>query len=190
MSELNDPQAPLKKALERLELDMGVSECHGHLVGWICASGESDADIWLQAIDKGGVSGDLLAEEARQLLRELFSISLGQLNDPELDFHPLLSAEDAGIEQRLHDLGEWVQGFLLGMSEGGVVDIDKLPADCPEIMKDLVEIAGVERYELSDGDEDESAYMELLEYIRTGVLLINEELHPTKAPPVDQQTLH
>ena len=154
MSDMNDPQAPIKRALERLELEMGVSECHGHLVGWICASGEDDAEAWLQTIDKEGISGDLLAEEARQLLRELFKISLGQLNDPALDFHPLLDNEDSDIEQRLHALGAWTQGFLLGMSEGGVVDLEKLPADCPEIMKDLVEIAGVERYELSDEEED------------------------------------
>lgn len=190
MSDMMSAQAPIEKALERLALDMGVAECHGHLVGWLCASGNTDADAWLAQLDISVSGADLLAEEARQVLRELFNYGLAQLNDSELGFQPLLSGEDEALTERLDELGEWAQGFLLGMSEGGCNDIEAMPADCSEIMHDLVEISGVERYELSDNEEDEAAYMELLEYIRTGVLLINEELNPTRAAPVDGQTLH
>jgi len=34
------------------------------------------------------------------------------------------------------------------------------------------------------------AYAELVEYIRVGVLLINEELQPTKSSPQSESTLH
>ncbi len=33
------------------------------------------------------------------------------------------------------------------------------------------------------GEAEESAYAEIVEYVRVGVLLINEEMHPLKAPP-------
>jgi hypothetical protein len=54
----------------------------------------------------------------------------------------------------------------------------------------MVEIARAGSYELDGGEEDEQSYQQLLEYVRTGVLLLNEELHPTKAPPRDDVTLH
>jgi uncharacterized protein YgfB (UPF0149 family) len=76
------------------------------------------------------------------------------------------------------------------MSEGGMKDLAALPADSSEVMRDLVEIARAGGYDLEEGEEDEVAYNELLEYVRTGVLLINEELNPTQAPPQDNVTLH
>lgn len=190
MSDMMRAQAPIQQALDRLALDMEVPECHGHLVGWLCASGNADADTWLAQLDITASSADLLAEEARHILGELFKYGLAQLNDPELGFQPLLGGEERALSERLDALGAWTQGFLLGMSEGGCNDINAMPADCSEIMRDLVEISGVERYELSDSEQDEAAYVELLEYIRTGVLLINEELNPTRAAPVEGQTLH
>ena len=69
-------------------------------------------------------------------------------------------------------------------------DLASLPADSGEVMRDLVEIARAGSYDLSGGEEDEASYNELLEYVRTGELLINEELNPTQAPPQDNVTLH
>ncbi len=69
-------------------------------------------------------------------------------------------------------------------------DLASLPADSGEVMRDLVEIARASSYDLSGGEEDEASYNELLEYVRTGVLLINEELNPTQAPPQGNTTLH
>jgi uncharacterized protein YgfB (UPF0149 family) len=76
------------------------------------------------------------------------------------------------------------------MSAGGIQDIEKLPGDSGEIVRDFVDISRADTYELEGGEEDEVAYNELLEYVRTGVLLLNEELHPSKAPPRDDVTLH
>ena len=69
-------------------------------------------------------------------------------------------------------------------------DLTSLSGDLPEIAADLVEIAGAEGFELVDEEEDETAYTELVEYVRVGVQLFCEELHtpsgesgPAGAPP-------
>jgi uncharacterized protein YgfB (UPF0149 family) len=101
-----------------------------------------------------------------------------------------LPEDDAAVEERVEALGQWCQGFLLGISAGGLKDLDKLPGDSGEILRDMVEIARVGSYELEGGDEDEESFQQLLEYVRTGVLLLNEEVNPTTAPPRDDVTLH
>jgi len=58
-----------------------------------------------------------------------------------------------------------------------------LPADVREILRDLVEISKVAFEAAEAGEEEERAYAEIVEYVRVGVLLINEEMHPVKAPP-------
>jgi uncharacterized protein YgfB (UPF0149 family) len=176
--------------LRRLELDMSASECHGQLTGLVCARGELDKAAWSQFLVREHNAGDLLAGEALQALEELRSETVSELADAVLDFHLLLPADTLSVEARVEALGDWCQGFLLGLAEGGVSDIDKLPADSREIIKDLVEIGRAGGYELEDSEEDEQSFFQLLEYVRTGVLLINEELHPIKAPPREDVTIH
>jgi len=178
------------RALERLDLETGAYECHGMLVGLICARGKLTKEQWFDALVPERPTGDLLAKEAFAALGSLFEEAWSQMTDPTLDFHPLLPGEDDPLSERTEALGSWCQGFLMGLSVGGVRDIEKLPGDAREVVRDLVELSRAGTYELSDSDEDENAYVELLEYVRTGVLLINEEINPIKAPPVDPKSLH
>ena len=47
-------------------------------------------------------------------------------------------------------------------------------------MKDITEIGTVGEFDLEDQEESEEAFAEINEYVRMGVLLINEELQPLK----------
>ncbi len=177
-------------ALERLDSDMGAAECHGAMAGLLTAAGLMEKVQWLKRLFPAVDYGDLLAREPVDTLASLYEATALQLNDAVLDFHLLLPSDDEPPEERIEALAEWCQGFLLGMSEGGMKELAALPADSAEVMRDLVEIARAASYDLAGGEEDEVSYNELLEYVRTGVLLINEELNPTQAPPQDNVTLH
>lgn len=182
--------AQVGQALEVLQSEMGAPECHGTLCGLLCARGEVALEEWLTAFAQEMSSGDVLAGEARGVLEALYRETLRQLGDSTLQFHLLLPDDSTQLLQRLQALGEWCQGFVLGMSLGGVQRLEALPADSAEMLTDLTGIADVASYELDDAEEDEAAYTELMEYVRTAVLLINEELNPSKAPPRTDQTLH
>jgi hypothetical protein len=190
MSEATDMIARVDSALELVETEMEAEECHGTLTGLLCAKGDMKAEEWLEYIAKSLDPNDLLAREALDTFRALHEQTRKALNDTLLDFHPLLPDEEASVEERIGSLGEWCQGFLLGMSAGGLTDLEKMPGDSGEILRDLVEIARAGSYELDGDEEDEGSFLELLEYVRTGVLLINEELHPTIAPPREGLTIH
>ena len=58
-----------------------------------------------------------------------------------------------------------------------------MPDDVAEIINDLSEISRADTEGDDAGDEAETALEEIIEYVRMGVLLVNEELQPIKAPP-------
>ena len=190
MSENREALQRLDQALGQVETEMRGVECHGTLVGLLCARGEMEKKAWLDFIAHALNPADLLAREALETFGALFDSARSQLADSNLEFQPLLPGDDAPVEERIGALAQWAQGFLLGMSAGGVKDLEKLPGDSGEVVRDLVDICRADTYDLEGNEEDEVAYNELLEYVRTGVLLVNEELHPIKAPPRDDVTLH
>lgn len=158
--------------------------------GLICAQGEIDTQGWLDTIAPGRDRSDLLVKEAFDTLAKLHAATQSQLSSNVLDFSLLLAPDEAPIEERIDSLAEWCQGYLLGLSAGGIADLDKLVGDSGEIIRDLVEISRAGSYELEGGEVDEESYLQLTEYVRTGVLLVLEELHPIKAPPLGDVTIH
>ena len=191
MSETNDSAISMvESALSRVGADMSASECQGMLAGWICAGRNLEREAWLGQLVEDEAKGDVLAQEARDTLDALRKAMIVQLNEPMLEFQPLLPEDEQPLEERVEALAEWCQGFLMGMSLGGLKDVARLPGDAGEAVGDLVQLARADSYEIEGGEEDEQAYSDLVEYVRTAVLLVNEELNPTKAPPRTEPTLH
>jgi hypothetical protein len=181
----------LSGALDKLETEIMPSEVHGTLCGLLCANTGSSADVWQQSLWPHRKEGDLLAAEAHEVFGQIHDISRSQLNDPICDFQMMLPDDDDALDDRVHALGDWCQGFLIGLTLGGVKDFNPLPDDAREIAKDMLEIARAgTSYHLEGNEEDERAYAELVEYLRVGVLLINEELQPSQAAPQSESTLH
>ena len=190
MKQANDMIARLDQALEQVETEMRAVECHGALCGLFCARGQLDKSAWLDFIAHGLDPQDLLKRDALDVLGMLHELTRNQINDSTLDFHPLLPEDDAPVDERIEALAQWCQGFLLGLSAGGVQQIDALPGEVGEILRDLIEIARADSYELDEDEEDEQSYAQLLEYVRAGVLLLNEAMHPIKAAPRSEATIH
>lgn len=185
-----DMTSRIDEALEKLGAVVGASESHGTLVGLFCAKGRVEREQWLKQIAPGVEPGNLLAKEGEQALGKLYTETARQLNDAMLEFQPLLPDDSNPLDERIDALGEWCQGFLMGLSEGGIKDPDKLPGDAAEIVRDFVELSRAGSYEIDESEEDENAFAELVEYVRTGVLLVNEEMNPIKARPRDSSRLH
>lgn len=186
MTQANELIDRLNDALEQIEVDYGAEECHGTLTGMFCAKSDMQLDEWLGGIE---AQGEAPSDGTRETLRVLFTVTREQLNDSVLDFHPLLPDDDVAVVERVEALAEWCQGFLLGLSSGKV-DFESLPEDSDEILRDMLEISRLSGLDLDGGEEDEESYQQLLEYVRTGVLLLNEEINPTRAAPREGITLH
>jgi yecA family protein len=176
----------LQQALIKAE-GLSAAEAHGLLCGMHCAAGRVGLDAWLAQVFEELDLNNLLVREACQQLVGLHVSTQQQLNDPEAGFSLLLPDDEVSLMERTDALAEWCQGFVYGLAAGGLKQASELPPDTAELLADLVQIARVGVDDGSMDEADEDAYMQLCEYVRMGVLLINEELQPL---PTTHQLTH
>jgi uncharacterized protein len=156
-----------------------AGEAHGILVGCLCgAAGYSFGD-WLREILPEGRADPKDAET----LRDVYAMTLEALEQPDMGFEPLLPSDAQPIDTRTTALAEWCQGFLYGLGAGRIPDASSLPGEVGEVVRDFAEItrAGVDGAESDESNE--SAYAELVEFVRVGVQLLFEELESARRAP-------
>jgi len=173
----------LTDALAKADADLVASESHGALCGMLSAGGKVELGAWLEQVFDAFDVNDMLMKEASQLLVGLFNDTKAQLSDSNVDFQLFLPDDDVSLAQRTQALAVWCQGFTYGLVAGGLKKDQKLPQDSTELIADIVEIARAGHDLGDDSDADEDSYMQICEYVRMGVLLINEELQPSHAAP-------
>jgi yecA family protein len=152
------------------------SEVHGLLCGMLCANNSLSNEVWLDQVQDELTDGGRLSLQAQALLKELFNITVSQLQDDDLGFALLLPADQDSLSQRTDSLGYWCQGFLAGLVLGGMDKNWPLSPEVQEFFADLVDICRLGLAAEEGSEEDEEAYMEIVEYVRMGVLLVNLEL--------------
>ncbi|MDM7322315.1 MAG: UPF0149 family protein [Gammaproteobacteria bacterium] len=175
-----------------------AAEAHGVLAGMLCAAGAAELGDWWSVICEN--ESQLKVPEP---VRELYAETVASLADPTGSFDLMLPTDDSSMEERAKALHDWCQGFLYGYGLAGGREPAKLPADAAEILRDIHHFAQASFDLGEDAEEDEQAYSDLVEYLRVGVLLLHETLHPrpepaagTKAkaavawPQADFRTLH
>lgn len=167
------------RVLARAAAQADAADSHGYLCGLVCAAGYAQPGQWeteLLGEQAGGTESH--AEHAQRLLQAMYQDVQVRLNSPELEFQLLLPDDGVPLVERTEMLGDWCSGFLSGLGVGGLPPLDQLSADSRELLDDLAQISRV-AFDIDEpGEEDESAFMEIVEFVRVGVLYLNEELQP------------
>jgi yecA family protein len=182
----------LQQMLKQFDSDTGTAECHGMLAGWLCAAPTLNVQDWVDSMAHELSADGRLPKEAVDALSAAHASVYEGLNGPLLDFHPLLPGDETPLPDRVLALGDWCRGFLYGLSLGDMHDIDQLPEDSREALNDMLEFSRTDKL-ASDSlgtEDDEEDYSVLLEYLRTAVLLMNEEINPHRAAPQTHSPLH
>lgn len=181
---------PLHEALTRIGAMAGAAEAHGILCGLICAEGKSDAATWLSHVLGEQDPGNVLVKETRSMLIDLQEATMEQITGGDYALQLLIRDDDESMEERLADLGQWCQGFLVGLSLGGVKDYKDLPAEAAEIANDFLEITRVGFDEREDVEQNEADLAEIIEYARMGVFVVYGELNPNAPVPPEPPAVH
>jgi len=176
----------LTEALQKTQSEFDAAQVHGLLCGFICGtSGELDAQ-WEKL-----VAGSKKNSNTHVLLQELYETSYHQLSEFSFEFSLLLPDDGNDINTRTESLGLWCQGFLAGLRQANVQIENREPSEMTEALDDIIEIAQVSYGDISENEDDESAYFELLEYVRLAVLMIYHELKSDNLPAdTDQENVH
>ncbi len=164
--------ADTTEALQNMESDIPSAEAHGLLCGIICTT-RGKIDMGWEKL----LSGAQKNQQSVELLRQLYGVSFQQLTDFSLDFALLLPNDEADINERAEALGIWCQGFLTGLQQNPQIIEDSASPEVTEALNDITEIAQINYGDITDTDEDEKAYLELVEYVRLAVLMLYQEFN-------------
>lgn len=172
----------LERALGRAGVDHSAAEIHGICCGMLAVDQASDQSQWLAQVLEGDAQ-DFHFQEARALLRQLFIATRQQLNGGDMDFTLFLPTEEDDLPAQVEAMQDWCQGFGLGIATAGIHDFKHLPEDSRDWLEDVVRIGASGELDLDNEEESENALIELLEYLRVGVMMMTEEMQPMKAAP-------
>jgi uncharacterized protein YgfB (UPF0149 family) len=186
-----DKNMPNFQKVEKEMSDNGLklhpSEVHGLITGAICAQLGSSSS-WDELLLEEGLS-----EQMAEVMKTLYAQTDQQLRAFLFDFALLLPDDHSMLLVRAEALTLWCQGFMTGLHDIYEDLSSAEPSDVTEALHDLVEIAKMNFEEVIPSEEDESAYVELLEYVRMAVTLIYQSTHELDQPDtqsMDTKHLH
>ncbi len=202
----------LFSSLEALDIDRSPSEVHGLLCGLLCTSPvEKAKSLWFSTVLQDyGANPEKLRSNGESLkeLERFFHQSVDNLNDEELGFGLIVEENISPAHKYLLQLSSWCSGFGLGFGMGERARSDQpLPTDTAELLADFQSIAAYENNEsmqdssnseVEESNGEDSDIVEIEEFIKVGVMLINEEMRAADTvkgkepimPPPDKRTLH
>jgi uncharacterized protein YgfB (UPF0149 family) len=172
----------IEDALSRVGGVHSPAEVHGILCGLLTKDAAVDETFFIGLILGEASSDDALVIQARQQLSALQAFTRGQLQDSELGLELLMPNDDDSLDDRIAAACDWAKGFVYGLAVQGVESARQLPEDSAEFLSDCKILSNGE-YEAAEGEEGEVIYMELLEYLRMGALVLQEELQPLRQAP-------
>ncbi|EKD70030.1 MAG: hypothetical protein ACD_46C00666G0001 [uncultured bacterium] len=161
----------LNHALAKTTLKLHPSQVHGLLSGILCGNPNSPS-AWEELI-----TGDKGSKKTHEVLQGVYESTAKSLNDFLFEFQLLLPSDKEELPLRAEALTMWCQGFLTGLKLTQVQIISREPSEMTEAINDIIEIAKMDYEEVVASEEDETAYVELIEFVRMAVILIYQDLH-------------
>ena len=165
----------LAEALSRLGYAQDAAEYHGALCGALCVKEPEDIDP-MGVLERGGQSAEG-EQAAAQALQQIRNQSADAFDAGQMTFSPLLPDDQEGLPRRVAALSAWCEGFLYGLATGKPLNMKQCSAELKEIVRDFTEFTHAGVTEEEDAELEETAYAELVEYIRVGAQLVYMELH-------------
>jgi len=164
------------RALIRARARIGAAECHGLLCGMLCGLEEGAPGRWLEEVlGSAPPTGGRGNHECREILSELLVDTVRTLYADDYRFVPFLPEDTESLAVRSEALAAWCSGFLYGIGTGGEDIERRLSGEAREVLSDLSEVTRLVAV-AEESEALEADYMEVVEYMRVGVMLIFEEL--------------
>ena len=162
----------LEAALARAKLGVSPADLHGSITGYLCAGGYGCAHELLAALalegDEAGAADDAL----HGLLDRLAGDISRRLRTGE-PVAPLLPS--GALPARADAMVDWCRGFLGGLAlKGELAQAARAPA-VRELLDDFSQIAAAH---LACDEDDEAAFDDVLDFIRSGVAQLHAALAP------------
>jgi hypothetical protein len=163
----------LESALGDGNAPVSAAEAHGTLCGALAAVPGYGAGDWIEELVAGAEGEDEL--RARHLLETLYEETHSALQAGQMEFEPLLPDDATPLALRVSALAEWCGGFLFGLG-GGLPQAGHWPEAVQDIVRDFTEIGRASVGEEETEETNETAYVELVEFLRVSAQLAYDDL--------------
>ncbi len=158
-----------------LNADMRVAESHGVLCARFCVENTPDAEFWMYEVLGHREPGDLQTGESEQLLAQVYEQTSANFLDAMDGLEMLLPDDSEALAERTRALIDWCSGFIAGLGLGGLQADNLLEEQIKEVMQDLIEITRMDD-DVEENEENETAYTEIMEYVRVAAMTIGLSL--------------
>lgn len=179
--------ATVAAALQRCGTNQSPAELHGLAIGMAVGGVAEPLSIWQREVYAEFEPGDVLAAECRTLLDRVFASAFADRSSadaPQTFGLTLLLPQDIVVDaSRLAAVRDWCQGFMFGFGLGGEGVTARLSTQTRELLNDFAEICRLDTDDVENNEENQSALIEIEEFLRTGVMLIRDELVQAPAQP-------
>ena len=164
------------KALRAINALSEASEAHALLCALFTGGAKVRIQAWLDSLMAEPIEqGDVMATQALELLGQMYKVTKGQLLNEGFEFDLLLPEDSQPFHKRIDALAMWCQGYLSGLGLM-LIDYRKGSQEVQEAVSDLVDMSHLQYDDEVNGQENEErAYMELVEYTKIAALLICSE---------------
>ena len=169
----------LEDSLQNCGASWDAAQTHGLLTGRLAITGAPAGADWLLQVLEGVDETNALRKECQKHLDVLYQSTFWQLSERLSEFEPLLPNDQDDVGLRTVALAHWCEGFLHGLVSARHSDVlkERLGSEpLSDIIKDMLQITQAGLDGDSDEEENESAFVELVEYLRVAAQLCYEEL--------------
>lgn len=164
----------LQIQLTQLSGEEATASFQGALLGRASAAPATAVTTWPDEV-LGDLPDGAGTVELRLALTREAAETVKALEEGQLTLELFVPSDDEPLVDRTQALAQWCQGFLVGLAAAGVKDVAKLPGDVPEFLSDVLSIS--QAVAPDDGEADEQAFTELVEYLRVGVQLVHDVMN-------------
>lgn len=169
----------LEDALNQCGANWDAAQCHGLLTGKLAVAGVAAGPDWMRQVLDGVEENNAMRTECQKLLDALYQSTYWELSDRLSEFEPLLPVDGDDVGLRTEALAHWCEGFLHGLVSASHGDAlkERLSAEpVSDIIKDMLQITRAGMDDESGEEDNETAYVELVEYVRVAAQLSYESL--------------
>lgn len=173
----------LEAALADCGSTWGAAQAHGLLCSRLAVAGIGAGVTWIGEVLEQARGAAREACEA--MLDELFDKSFRQLAERRSEFDPLLPDDSESAGMRAEALAHWCEGFLHGLvtgNENAALRARLAEEPLASLIRDMLQITRASADADDDEETNETAYVELVEYVRVAAQLAYEELAPFRTP--------
>ncbi|MCF6299381.1 MAG: UPF0149 family protein [Thiomicrorhabdus sp.] len=161
----------------------------GMLIGLLCGDNDVQETVWIKKlIEEANIKS--VKESFLKGLQALYLETNKGLNGSGFELELCLPSDDEPVAYRAKMVGQLCEGVLYGLGLIGCLQDaeNKIAPEVRELINDFSDIACIEADELGQSEDaaetEESDLMQLIEFVKIGVMTINESLNPVEAAPI------